>query len=210
MAVIKRGILGGFQNKIGNIVGTSWKGIAVMKSLPLSVANPRTTAQVAQRSDFGEMSKIGSVVLATIVKPLWDRFAQQESGFNAFLKQNIATLTEGNLFNPEDFVISKGKMAAVAISTAVLTDASNNLVVTWPTTLPDAFAATTDKVYIMAISDDSTKTRGYATTAIRSAGTVTVTYPFTPTVNGLQVYLAFLRADGTVVSDSSYKEASVV
>ena len=46
MAKVRQGILGGFRGRVGNIVGTGWKGIAVMKSLPLTVANPRTAGQV--------------------------------------------------------------------------------------------------------------------------------------------------------------------
>ncbi len=40
MGIIKRGILGGFSNKVANVVGSSWKGINTMRALPLSVANP--------------------------------------------------------------------------------------------------------------------------------------------------------------------------
>ena len=50
MGVIKQGILGGFSGKVANIVGSSWKGIPVIKSLPLSVANPQTAAQTTQRN----------------------------------------------------------------------------------------------------------------------------------------------------------------
>ena len=52
MGVIKQGILGGFQNKVGAVIGSNWKGIATMRSRPISVANPRTGKQVAVRSEF--------------------------------------------------------------------------------------------------------------------------------------------------------------
>ena len=48
MGILKQGILGGFSGKVANVVGTSWKGIAVIKAMPLSVANPKTAGQVAQ------------------------------------------------------------------------------------------------------------------------------------------------------------------
>lgn len=209
MAVIKRGILGGFSNKIGNVVGTSWKGIAVMKSLPLSVANPRTTGQVNQRTNFAGISKIGSVLLATIVKPLWDRFAQEESGYNAFVRANIGTMQDGVIFLAEQFKISEGKMAAVNPSTASLNNTTNNAVITWSTALPDAFAAASDKVYVVITGGSAEDTRGYATSAVRSAGTVTVVYPYDPPATGLVGYLAFARADGTVVSDTGTLELTI-
>ena len=52
MGTIKKGILGSFSGKVGNIVGASWKGIAYIRSLPASVRNPRTVKQVTQRSKF--------------------------------------------------------------------------------------------------------------------------------------------------------------
>ena len=88
MGIIKRGILGGVANKIGNVVGSSWKGIATLRSLPLSVANPRTLAQRINRNSFSLMSKLGSDVLATVCQPLWNRDAKQMSGFNAYVMEN--------------------------------------------------------------------------------------------------------------------------
>lgn len=88
MGIIKQGILGGFSNKVGSVVGSSWKGIAVMRSLPISVANPRTAAQVSQREEFAQTAKIASSMLAEVVQPCWNRNAKRMSGYNAFVKYN--------------------------------------------------------------------------------------------------------------------------
>ena len=92
MAIIKQGILGGFSGKIGNIVGSSWKGIAIMKTKPLSVANPKTAAQVAQRTAFSESVTIATQILADVIKPLWDRFSERKSGYNGFIQYNIGNI----------------------------------------------------------------------------------------------------------------------
>lgn len=47
MGTIKKGILGGFSGKVGTVVGSSWKGIAYMRSLPQNMKNPRTEGQVS-------------------------------------------------------------------------------------------------------------------------------------------------------------------
>ena len=93
MGVIKRGILGGFSNKVGNVVGSTWKGIAVVKSMPLSVANPRSAGQVKQRTFFKHMTILASGTLSSIIKPLWDRFASNMSGYNAFISTNRFAIT---------------------------------------------------------------------------------------------------------------------
>ena len=89
MAIIKRGILGGFSNKIGNVVGTSWKGISVMRSLPQSVHNPKTPAQEEQRTNFAVASKLGSQLLDAVIKPFWDKRAIRMSGYNLWVQTNL-------------------------------------------------------------------------------------------------------------------------
>ena len=63
MATIKQGILGAFSGKVGSVVGSSWKGIAIMKALPASVANPRTAKQVIQRSKMSSAVAFAKEVL---------------------------------------------------------------------------------------------------------------------------------------------------
>lgn len=116
MAIIRRGILGGFSGSVANVVGTSWKGIAVMKSKPLSVANPKTVGQVAQRTKFKGATLAGSKLLATICKPLWDREAQQMSGYNAFVKANIDAFSSVGVLDVTKFIPTLGKEDAIDIS----------------------------------------------------------------------------------------------
>lgn len=107
MAVIKRGILGGFSGKVGNVCGTSWKGIAVMKSMPLSVANPNTVGQQKQRGKMSTLVNIGSSVLSSVIQPIWNASASQMSGYNYWIQSNISTAfnVDGVLI-PNDLVFS--------------------------------------------------------------------------------------------------------
>ncbi|MDD4439773.1 MAG: DUF6266 family protein, partial [Tissierellia bacterium] len=106
MATIKQGILGAFSGKVGSVVGSSWKGIPVMKSLPPSVANPKTAKQIEQRSRMKACTAFSQATLADVIKPLNDRFASRMSGFNAFTSRNIACFEGGELSNPEELTIS--------------------------------------------------------------------------------------------------------
>ncbi len=44
MSTIKQGISGGFSGKTGTVIGSSWKGIAVMRGIAPSIAQPNTEA----------------------------------------------------------------------------------------------------------------------------------------------------------------------
>ena len=108
MAIIKRGILGGFSNKIGNVVGTSWKGISVMRSLPQSVHNPRTVSQTRQRRKFAIVSAIGSSILDIIIKPYWDPIAVRMSGYNKFVSETLKEQEENMSIVMQDISLIRG------------------------------------------------------------------------------------------------------
>src|SRR5574344_810168 len=114
MGVIKQGILGGFQNKVGAVIGSNWKGIATMRSRPISVANPRTGKQVAVRSDFSTLVKMASALNATLIRPYWSRFAQKKTGANAFISANYGKLAGTVAGLEERLILSQGKLDGLA------------------------------------------------------------------------------------------------
>ncbi len=64
MGKIKQGILGGFKGKVGTVIGASWNGIAYMKGLPQSQKDPKTAAQMRQRTFFKEVQNLVSQMTA--------------------------------------------------------------------------------------------------------------------------------------------------
>ena len=55
MGKIKQGILGGFNGKVGTVIGSSWNGISYMRGIAQSVKNANTAAQQTQRAFFKEV-----------------------------------------------------------------------------------------------------------------------------------------------------------
>ncbi len=110
MGIIKRGILGGFSGKVGNIVGTSWKGRAVIKAMPLSVANPRTTKQVNQRGAMTNCVVAAKEFLGNAIPAICSPFAGDISGYNLFVKRTIKAFDVTGGFDVEKFKISEGSL----------------------------------------------------------------------------------------------------
>ena len=206
MAIIKSGILGGFSGKVANVVGSSWKGIAVMKSLPLSVANPRTALQVAHRNKFKRSVAFALAILSVVIKPLWDRFAQGESGFNAFISKNINLFGVGDLPSPlADLSISSGRMEKTEMS-AHSKPSGTSLKLDWINDTGQGFKLEDDIPYVVVVNETTKQIQGYALTAKKRTDiTVTVTVPGNTASNLYSVYLSFRRADGTVVSNTAYR-----
>ena len=210
MGIIKRGILGGVANKIGNVVGSSWKGIATLRSLPLSVANPNTLAQRNNRSTFSIMSKLGSQVLATVCQPLWNRDAKQMSGFNAYVMYNKRAFDADPLewlLNP---IMSKGGLSAFLINATLSAD-HGSINCMFSTTLSNPQDSNDDIAYVQLIHQDNSNpakpvfnAKGFITNATRNSGSVEVARTFGVTAGDkLIVSLSFKSADGREVATSS-------
>ena len=210
MGVIKRGILGGFSNKVANVVGSSWKGINTMRALPLSVANPRTTAQVNNRNSFTYFSKLGSDVLSSIVQPLLNRDAKYMSGYNKFIKLNKEAYDLGGLEGwAQNPVISDGVLSAT-ITNATATVGQTNIVVTAPTTLANAKDSATDKMFACVIEYptadtdlSNAKAYGVGGSVARSAGSISVPVQAITSGHTYVVMLAYRSADGVETSETA-------
>lgn len=210
MARLSQGILGGVLGKIGNVVGSSWKGIAVIKSKPLSVANPRTTKQVAQRTKMANVVAFAQTILASIIKPLNDRFAQQASGFNDFVRRNISLFENATPSPAANLQISSGQMDSVDPDSAVCNAGEAFATISFPTLFSDAFSASTDLVYAVVMNANTGAIGSNGGSVIRSAGEIVVSrLGLTTAGDVLHIWLAFRRADGTVVSGTGYLESTV-
>ena len=207
MARIKQGILGGFSGKIGNIVGSSWKGIAVMKTLPLSVSNPKTAKQVTQRGYFSDSVELAQTILVGLIKPLWDRFAVKQSGFNHFLQQFLLWKASADLASKVK--LSMGQMDILYEFGATATANNHKLALSWTDDSGTGLKLATDEIYCMVLDSNAKFVAQGSNIATREDEAALITLPDTVTAGmTLNVYAAARRADGTVVSDTNY--ASVV
>lgn len=202
MGIIKSGILGGFKNKVGPVVGSSWKGISVMRGMPESVANPNTIKQQEQRTAFSVSSKLASQLLTSIVKPLWDADAKRMSGYNAFIKENIAKIKVDQPAFSKDIVVSKGRLNPTPIDPDVLfTDES--IIVMWDNDELAMGHSMDDVAYLVVLSEDGEVIGVDSSERLRQQGSsqVFIPAPFHGITKAV-AHLAFKSADGKTVSTS--------
>jgi len=203
MGKIKQGILGGYSGKVGPTTGSSWKGINVVKSRPVSVAYPGTAAQVAQTSKMTGIVAFAKQILAVWVKPLWDRFAVQSSGYNQFVRANIANFVGGAFPAVADLVMSQGSMLSNPCTATPAVPAAS-VVVTWENdAISDPLALDTDVAYIVIVNDNG-EFFGSASGDDRVDETSTVLFPSNLPAGNYAAFLAFKAANGTRVSAASF------
>lgn len=204
MAKMKQGIFGGLSGKVGNLTGSSWKGTPVVKSRPQSVAYPATAGQVAQTTKMGAIVAFCKLILSSWIKPLWDRAAVGMSGYNAFVKENIAEFADGEINDYANLVMSKGTMASTPFTIHPIIDGSIDYIVHWDSASISGLQNASDVVFLCVINE-TTGTVHAASGALRSAGLFSIDE--VPPVNSgdvLHFYLTFKRANGTVISSNSY------
>lgn len=98
MTKIQNPIIGRAKGSAGNMTFSKNFDKNVMRSKPMEVSNPRTTAQVTQRDFFGEVQAITQTVSEEQLRSLFGQKPKGMSRRNALSKQIAAAYSqEGNL-----------------------------------------------------------------------------------------------------------------
>ena len=118
MGTIKRGILGGVSGKIGNVVGSSWKGIDYLKTLPSNVNDAKSDVQIANRSKFLTVVRFLQP-LTEFIRIGFKSLAVKKTAFNAAVSYNYHEAVTGDY---PDIVMDYSK---VSVSQGSLTPAYN-------------------------------------------------------------------------------------
>ena len=148
MAIIKKGILGGFSNKVGNVVGSSWKGISTMRSLPASYNDANSESQQKQRTAFSYYSELGSELLTSFIRPVLDPQAKRMSGYNLFVKQNLDAVANGSIdFKEDPPIFSTGRLCEVYLTSVGLDQESFVLSLEWESSINCALGEESDNIY---------------------------------------------------------------
>ena len=206
MGKIRRGILGGFSGKVGNVVGASWKGIAYMRALPLSVKNPRTLKQRTQRSRFLLATKVLKS-LQSVIKSGWALKAKGCSAFNAAMSYTVLSAIKGQYPN---FSVDYSK---VLISTGNLTGAKDYSTdgydkmksnVLWTNNSGTGSAKADDVALIAVFNPTKNEIVTPATKVLRSTASTTMLLPEHWDGDNAHVYLGFIAEDGKEIADSVY------
>jgi len=207
MARLHKAVLGTFSKKIGQVVGSSWKGIPVIRSLPQSVANPRTTAQQSQRLRFKTLILFAQELVSPTIKPLWDRNARRMSGYNLFVRTNrMAFDDQGNL------ALSKIRMSIGRLLSPLITDysgVSGGVNVTISTRPQDKFAMPTDMIFGVwyDLQRQTILFQGYTGDSRGSSATTTAhlrNQTLYSNSGQYAIWIMFRNAKGNLSSESAY------
>lgn len=204
MSKIHQGILGAGKGKIGGVIMSSWKGIATIRSMPASVANPQTTGQTAQRNKFSAVVAVARLLLSELIATYWDPFSKMMSGYNLFIKRNIECFVGGVFATPADFIASRGILVGASGFECFASGGSHQLNAVWANNSGLGDALGTDKAVLVYYNATQNYWKTITSDVLRSAAGLMITENQIGVWDTIHAYLFFRRPDVSKISDSSY------
>lgn len=209
MGRYKKGILGNFNGKVGTVIGSVWRGIRYMRSLPDITGNNPSPAQLNIRAKFALVNQFCQR-LKTLFLIGYQKFTRGVTPMNAatgyHLKNAVTGTSAANYaINYEEVMFSVGNLPEpesplVAITAAAKLDFS------WTDeTDPDEDpTGSTDLATVLAYSIEKDKFTRKVAAAPRSAEAYVLQLPLDWSGDNVHTWIGFVNADGKEVSDSVY------
>lgn len=190
--------------KLGNKIYYTWHGRQCERSMPTHVANPRTEAQQAHRSNFTQISKLSSYMKEAHLVGLHGQAVREKNSTYALFKRiNKDCFTPDGEIDYPRIVVSKGSVPMVSITSAVIEDGC--LTVNFDSHAYDG--AATDRLFLFVYSP--ALCAGFLVEPVlRSAGQITADLPAEWLGQPLHLY-AFLQGYRLRTSDSVHKKLEI-
>ena len=206
MGKIKQGVLGGFSGKVGTVIGSFWKGLAVMRGLPVGKRGNPTASQLQQQAKFSLMIKFLQP-LTDLLNLTFNSLAVGMSGLNKALSYNVQNAITGVYpaltVDYPMLLLSRGDLL-VAIGPAAASAVAGKVDFTWTNNSGPGKVRATDTAFVAVFCEAlGYWVYNYQTAAARVAGA----YSFdVPDFSGKPVhtYLGFVSANGRIFSNTAY------
>lgn len=206
MARVQNPIIGQAVNQAGGMIFSVWKQLKVMRSKPLSVANPQTPAQQAVRRRMALLASLMREVLSEI-RVGFTRFQNGTTQWAQFLKENYATGTSDNgtiaALITTGLKFAKGTLLTVQDPT-IEAVSGQDIELNWEDNSGQPGANASDKLHVIFVNANGSAVGTMISTRTRSDAGASVTAPADITAATAKVIIFFANAAGDDVSDSQY------
>ena len=206
MATIKKGITSHFTGKIGGVVGTTWRGIAVVKTAPKKSTKKPSVAQLLQRAKFSTV-----VAFLQPIKPfLMAHFGKMEDSKAPFdfaisyhLKNAIKVEDDMLVIDYPKVCISKGHLKGLDGASATVT-AANVLTLQWTDNSNQSFTNPDDRLNIVLFIPSMELFYFFENSAMRHDQSVQLPLPEATVGAEVHCWATFVSFTGLQAATSSY------
>lgn len=206
MAKYKQGVLGSFSGKVGAVVGSRWRDVNYIKSLP-SGNKSNSEGQKKQRGRFKAVVVLASTLMTSLIRPMWNLAASTKlTGYNLFVKTNMQAFDLNGEFVPENFQPTIGNLPLPTnIQIVDDTEKSAAIKMTWEDESELGVGNGSDLLRILIYN--GSRTTIVNTTVKRSAESANVDLPVEP--GKFQLYAYFEDENSKEFSISKHKEIEI-
>lgn len=149
MAVYVKGALGAFSGKVGNLIGSKWRSIDYMRSLPRPSKRSASKNQIEVRAKFAHAHEFLNPIRNFIKMSYPVRKGSKHDAFDK-LMSNLMSLIEGSYPNYsiryKDVELSKGSMSPVRGNFEVSAD---GIMLTWTPRISTGTAESNDLIHVI-------------------------------------------------------------
>ncbi len=204
MAKMDNGIFGGISGKVGDVVVVKWKNVEYVRSRP-KVNDRKSPAQIKQRDKF-LLTMSFLKTMTPVIRIGFEGCAKEnQSAFNAAMSYNmnnaIVSGTDGVELNFSMVMVSKGPLLP-ADGIFVNVD-KGKLKYNWNLNLKEN-ANPDDQAMIVAYNSVKSEAVYDINAGKRSNLTAEIILPNGWKDDIVEAYIAFKKADNSIVSDSFY------
>lgn len=204
MGTIKQGVLGGFSGKVGTVIGASWKGTAYMRGQATHVKNPRTAAQIAQRTKM-EFARNFLQPAAEFINLGFKDVAKHQSPLNYAASQMMRNAIYGDYpdYSP---IYSKLKWSHCLLTPPVVETVYanyNGIDFLWQDNSGSGNAKADDISMVVVCNAEKKELKYFLNGYTRSETTTHCEFPIEWVGNHIHVYIT-MRSDGKLISNSHY------
>jgi hypothetical protein len=204
MAKMLKGVFGDFSGKIGDIVGSSWKGIPVIRQAPSQRRGPFSKSQIEQQARFMLLSRF----LRPLTELLKDTFQNSAARMSCFNKafsvntRNVIGIYPAFRIDYANVALSSRNMAGNTIAKAS-SRISGKLVFTWNYDYDGKETLATDIIFVAVYCEELARWIYIRNAAVRTARRYMLD---AEVFSGKQVqtWMGFLSANGQKVLGSRY------
>jgi len=211
MGRIKNASIGALSGKVGNLVGSSWKGTDYYRIHNEHIANPRTPKQVAQRERFKTMSFLSHKLMTAIIKPVWNKTAVKMTGANSFMQKNMPAIGPDAAIDFSKLILSDGKLdAPIEVNFAKDLSDDGSYVLDWIDNAELYEFDETDFLNIVIFNEADVSVTPFL--QLHCGTRKDMLYQFIPkgdAGNKLHIYAYFSKADGSNFTESKHFELTI-
>jgi Family of unknown function (DUF6266) len=212
MGTYNKGILGAFSGKVGPVVGASWRGKDVMRSLPRKTNRVATAMQLLQREKFTMVTEfltpLNSIVGSYFGNNTGDK-TRRNQAMSYLMKEAISFEDPNLMWLFSKVLISRGDLLGLNTAVAVA-GTSLSVDLTWADNSGQGDAETTDKL-VVVLYEETTKTVLHSlNVGSRAQGTGSVIVPAYFSGLKVQIWATFASSDDKMYATSQYLGAVVI